>query len=222
MEITGLPQTGVGAAASSAASFSEDFDNFLLLLTTQLQHQDPLSPMDTNEFTSQLVQFTGVEQAIRTNQNLEQLIALQSGAQAVAAVSFLGKTIEAFGNQLWLSGGSSEITYELGGAAAASSIVILDGNGKPVRTLSGEIAAGPHRFVWNGTDNDGNALPDGVYSVQVTAIDAEGNDIGVVTGVVGKVDGVQNLAGTILLKIGDLAIPLGNVHTIREPVAGAA
>src|SRR3989304_918845 len=106
-------------APSPFATLTERFDNFLLLLTKQLQYQDPLSPLDTNEFTSQLVQFTGVEQAIATNKKLDQIIDLQSSDQTSTSAALLGTTVEARGDGLWLADGHSEATYELSRNPAA-------------------------------------------------------------------------------------------------------
>src|SRR5690606_7281499 len=132
----------------------------LTLLTKQLQHQDPLSPMDTNEFTSQLVQYTEVEQSISTNEKLEDLLAVQTANQAMSAMSFLGTTIEAQTSSIALANGSAMFEYEMSTPTTGTSVVILDADGKPVRVLQGEKAAGSHTVTWDGKDADGNALED--------------------------------------------------------------
>ncbi|MGB1540522.1 MAG: flagellar hook assembly protein FlgD, partial [Rickettsiales bacterium] len=85
-------------ANQARSKLSGDFDTFLLLLTTQLQNQDPIEPLDTNEFTAQLVQFANVEQAIDTNSNLETMISMQQGTQINNAVNYIGNFVEAKGN----------------------------------------------------------------------------------------------------------------------------
>jgi len=217
MAVNAVTTSSVAAPAPSPfATLTERFDNFLLLLTKQLQYQDPLSPLDTNEFTSQLVQFTGVEQAIATNKKLDQIIDLQSSDQTSAAAALLGTTVEASGDGLWLADGHSEATYTLSRNAAVTAITILDAQGKPVRVAPGVTTVGKHAFAWNGKDNDGNALPSGVYSMQITAVDGDGKSVEVVAGTVGRVTGVRIRDGETFLGIGDLEVPLGNVTSIQE------
>ena len=217
MAVNAVTTSSVAAPAPSPfATLTERFDNFLLLLTKQLQYQDPLSPLDTNEFTSQLVQFTGVEQAIATNKKLDQIIDLQSSDQTSAAAALLGTTVEASGDSLWLADGHSEATYTLSRNATVTAITILDAQGKPVRVERGATTMGKHSFAWDGADNDGNALPSGVYSMQVTAVDGAGKTVEVVTGTVGRVTGVRIQDGETFLGIGDLEVPLGSVTSIRE------
>ena len=213
--------SAVAPERSPLATLSERFDNFLLLLTKQLQYQDPLSPLDTNEFTSQLVQFTGVEQAIATNKKLDQIIDLQSSDRTSAAAALLGTTVQARGDGLWLADGHSEATYELSRNAAVTTITILDAQGKPVRVEPGAITMGKHAFAWDGKDNDGNALPSGVYGMQITAVDGDRKTVEVIAGTVGRVTGVRIRDGETFLGIGDLELPLGNVTSIQE-APGAA
>jgi flagellar basal-body rod modification protein FlgD len=217
MEINGFAATSNTSATDSATkSLTETFDNFLTLLTKQLQYQDPLSPMDTNEFTSQLVQYTEVEQSIDTNQKLEDLLALQNSNQAMAAMSFLGTTIEAESNAINLSDGSATFEYEMDSATTATTISILDSNGKLVRVVQGESAAGTHSYTWDGTDGNGIALEDGVYTIQVTGSDLDDESVDITTRAVGKVSGVEVRNGQVLLSIGALQIPLEDVHAVRQ------
>ncbi len=211
---------GTGAKAASAlGSIGETFDNFLLLLTKQLQHQDPLSPLDTNEFTQQLVQFTGVEQQIGMNQRLDDLIALQVGNHAIGALDFLNTSVEAASNDIWLGDGDSTITYNLAGTASLAQMTIRDADGKIVRTLDIDRNAGAHSVAWDGTDNDGADLPDGVYRVEVKAVDRDGASIKAVTGFRGTVSGVELDGGDIWLSIGDLRVPIGKVQKITNAPA---
>jgi flagellar basal-body rod modification protein FlgD len=220
MEVNGTGQpspTSSGQEKTSLSSLTENFDNFLLLLTQQLKHQDPLSPLDTNQFTEQLVQFAGVEQSISTNNKLDQLIAFNSNNQAISALAFLNTTVEVDSDKIWLAeGGESEILYGLPQNAADTTITILDASGKPVRVESGSTTVGEHSFVWDGTDNDGVALPEGVYSIQITAVDSKGESVEVGTGTVGMVEGVQMRNGQLMLTIGDLEVPANSVLGVRN------
>jgi flagellar basal-body rod modification protein FlgD len=216
MAVSGV-NSGTGASTTNGATkqLSETFDNFLLLLTKQLQHQDPLAPMDTNEFTSQLVQYTEVEQSISTNKKLEDLLALQGTNQAMAAMSFLGTTIEAESNKIDLSNGSSTFEYEMSTPTTGTTISIIDSGGKLVRVLDGDKAAGSHSYNWDGKDANGVALKEGVYSIQVTGKDHDGASVEFSTRAVGKVSGVEIRDGQVLLNLGTLQVPMEYVHAVR-------
>lgn len=218
-EINGVPfkPRNDGSTEAASVSISDSFDTFLSLLTTQLKNQDPLDPLDANQFTEQLVQFAGVEQAINTNKKLDQLLALQSGSQLNAAVGYLGNDIEANADKIMLQGGSATLKYELLGNANQNLVTIVDGFGQPVRTISGERNAGIHEFAWNGRDNNGNAVSDGVYSFFVTAVDGNGGTVQAATSMVGRVTGVKALDGAVTLSVGDLDIPLEDVFAVHTP-----
>lgn len=219
METSSITGAGATSAQSSQTQLAENFDNFLLLLTTQLEYQDPLSPLDTNQFTEQLVQFTNVEQAIETNNKLDELISLQGTNQLTAALDYIGKTIQADGSRVSLSGGAGRVTYSLAENAQKVSIRIVDANGQPVRSVEGPASAGSHDLVWNGLDDQGNFLPDGTYGVTVTATNAQGGAIEVTQGTVGTVTGIQLENGEVVLSLGDLEIPASQVVSVRSPSA---
>jgi len=201
---------------TSGASLAETFDTFLTLLTTQLQYQDPLDPMDTNEFTSQLVEFSSVEQAISTNQKLDDLIALQNDMQLNDAVGYIDKKVGADGLILMLQDSEATITYDLGGNAKKANILIIDEEGNTVRTLEADTEVGHHEIVWDGLDDDGDALDDGLYGFLVTAIDADDKPVPLVQGTVGKVTGVKLVDGEVTLEVGDLEIALSDVLSISQ------
>jgi len=207
---------GTNGGLTQGNSLAETFDTFLTLLTTQLQYQDPLDPMDTNEFTSQLVEFTGVEQAIATNDRLEDLIALQSTSQLNDAVGYIGKTVSADSIMLMLQDGQSTISYSLGANAAQANILVIDELGNTVRTLQGNTAVGDHEIVWDGQDEAGNTLKDGLYGFLVAAIDADSNPVPLAQGTAGKVTGVKLVDGEVILEVGELELQLNEILAIQE------
>lgn len=217
-DVTIQPATSDGQAAG--VNLADTFDDFLLLLTTQLENQDPLSPLDPNQFTEQLVQFADVEQAINTNRKLDDLIALQNTNQLTAALDFIGKSVEVDGIGLHLSGGAARITYELPSNAADTTIQIFDASGQAVRTISAASTAGSHELTWDGTDDFGNDLADGLYTFSVTASDGEGGFLPTAQGTIGGVTGIELVDGEVILSIGPLQVPLSQITAIRDDGAG--
>lgn len=206
-------KTGSGLATSQ---LTNNFETFLALLTTQLQNQDPLSPMDTDQFTTQLAQFSIVEQGIATNRYLEDLLDVFRRDQAANAVNYLGKTVAIKGNDTLLTDGFAEWGYALAGAAASTTISVVDGNGKTVFTTPGEIASGSHNFVWNGVDNNNVPQPEGIYSIVVAAKGGDGNPVTVTTALGGQVSAIETVSGEQMLVVGGKLIPIGEIIAVRE------
>lgn len=204
-----------GSAAAASATFGKNFDTFLKLLTTQLQNQDPLSPMDTTAFTQQLVQFSSVEQSIRQNQNLETLISFQKNAQSANAVSYIGKTVEMSGNKVGVVGGQGTITYQLPEAANRTIINIYDKDGKLVTRLEGTSRQGDNAVDWNGRSDTGAQLPDGDYKVEVVASDFSGRALRVNTALTGTVTDVHFVEGSTLLTVNGVRLPLSQLTAVR-------
>ena len=206
---------------TASAQLASNFDNFLKLLTTQMSNQDPLSPLDATQFTTQLAQFSMVEQQINTNNKLGTLIGAQGVNQGATSVTFLGKMVEAQGNTSELTNGGAEWNYILQTDSAGTEIQILNSDGQVVRTIPGAQAAGLHNLTWDGTGNDGNPVPDGAYKIKVTALNSSGDPVGVSTSAVSKVTGVSFENGEVMLHtlVGDVA--LGNIISVREPTAPA-
>lgn len=210
---TAAPATG---ASASAAGFAQNFDSFLLLLTTQLKNQDPLSPLSSTEFTTQLVQFAGVEQSIRQNKNLEEIVAMQKAWEASNAVNYIGKTIDAAGQNVMLQNGAADIRYTLDDSASKTTITIRDVNGEIVRTLSGNTIKGTHTLTWDGQSNDNTSLPDGIYTISVAATRGNNISVGTSTGFSGVVSAVETVDGKVLLRVGSGRVPIGDVTSVRD------
>jgi flagellar basal-body rod modification protein FlgD len=207
------------ATTQDAIGLGQDFDSFLSLLTTQLKNQDPLAPMDSTQFTTQLVQFSQVEQSINTNSRLDQLVKLQSGSQAVSAVSFVGKSIEAFGDTMALNGGSASYVYTLPQDTASTTVIIKDSSGKIVRTIANAPTAdGKHVMTWDGKDDQGNALQDGTYTFTATGKDSNGAMVDAVTAIAGTVQGVTVENGVVVLDLGNgQLVKVTDVFTVSNP-----
>lgn len=207
------------ASATGRTRLAENFDTFLTLLTSQLKNQDPLSPMDSTQFTQQLVQMTGVEQQLLTNDLLEKLVS-NTGSGISTAVSLIGKEVRADSDLAALSGGKAEWVYKLDRAASDVKIEVLDSKGRIVQTVAPtDNAAGEHTFKWDGKTAGGSTAADGVYSLRVTAKDGSGS--AVPTGVVaqGVVTGVQQVDGQTVVTINGAQIPWEKITLIRQAPA---
>ena len=198
------------------AKLADNFDNFLKLLTTQLRYQDPLSPLDSNEFVGQLVQFSQVEQSINTNKNLEKLLALQQGNLVSVGLGYIGRAVESNGDIAPLVNQKAEFSYTLKQNSVATSIAIADADGRIVFPSSGETGAGRHEFVWDGVDNNGDALPEGVYRFMVSALDKNADQIGTTTTTTARVTGIENSENGLLLLFGSVKVSFEKILSVRE------
>ncbi len=207
-------------SAEAKAKLDDDLNKFLTLLVTQLQNQDPLDPMDANEFTSQLVQFASVEQQIFQNANLEKLLNIQETNQISAMVDFIGNRVEFIGQTLPVEGGTAEFNYNIPPGAVSADINIANSSGNNVFFVGADTNSGEHTFNWNGIDKNGNQVPDGIYTLLVTAKDYEGSLLGVDHQVFGTVTGAGVEDGKVTLFIGDdLSIPQDTIVAVKKPPA---
>jgi flagellar basal-body rod modification protein FlgD len=213
--VNAATSTTTGSTAARA-SLTDNFETFLTLLTAQLQNQDPLSPLDTKDFTAQLVQFSGVEQQLKTNDLLTALTDQTRLTAGATAVSYLGKEAVANTNVAGLSaGGTAEWTYELPRAATNLTFRVLDSQGRTVATGTGNRTAGEHQFTWDGKDLSGRAAPAGTYSLQIDATGTDGNPlVGSITQR-GLITGVDLSGAQPTIQIGGAAIPLSAVRSIK-------
>lgn len=217
MDIASTVAAGNSSTQQSRSSISETYDSFLSLLTTQLKYQDPTSPMETNEFTNQLIGFSQVEQGIQTNERLDTLIGLQGSNQISFASSLSGKYVELEGNAGTLAQDDTlTFGYRLPTQAAETTINIMNEAGVIVYSTSGKTDAGSHSLDWDGTRSDGGEAVPGTYRIQVVATDAAEQPIQVTTSTEQLVTGVSLATGDITLEIGDHTVSLANILAIRE------
>lgn len=213
---TVAPPAAATASSSQTArtQLSSNFNTFLTLLTTQLKNQDPLAPMDSNQFTQQLVQFSQVEQQINSNKNLESLIALTKARSSADAVSYLGKSLTLTDGSGALTNGQAKWAYSIDNTAAAATLAVYDAKGHIVYAAPAETAAGMHAFTWDGKDNGGNVLPPGSYVLKVTAHASDGSTINTRVASQGTISEVDLTGSEPILMIGPLGVPLSKAALI--------
>ncbi len=211
--------TNQGALDKNAAAktkLAEDLDSFLLMLTQQLKSQDPLDPMDSAEFTNQLVQFAQVEQQIGANENLTDLIGLTQQSIVSSSVNYIGHTVEGASSQVPMQEGHLKAGYGVSEDAHAVTIVVRDDGGEIVFSQPGETRSGVHEFNWDGVDAQGNQLPDGTYSISATAIAGDDTPIDTYITAFGRVTGVTAIDGQTVLLLGKVGLPVDDVLSVSD------
>jgi flagellar basal-body rod modification protein FlgD len=213
--VTSGSNTPNTASSNAAAKLTSNFETFLTLLTTQLKNQDPTAPMDSNQFTQQLVQFSQVEQQIQTNSNLNSLLAQGSTMSAAYATSYLGKVVSVTNGQASLQDGAANWTYTLGATAGEANLTVTNDKGKVVFTgPAADKTAGTHSFAWNGKDNNGNALPGGAYKLTVTAAANDGSKITTSVASAGTVNQIDMTGGVPQFVIGNMQVSLAEIAAV--------
>ena len=220
---TTVPASSISSSSASSANalasqqIAGNFQSFLQLLTTQLQNQNPLDPLDTNQFTQQLVEFAGVQQQLNTNDSLATLVSLQQTAQSTQALGFVGKTAVVNGSTAALSSGGTA-TWELSVPSASNvNVTIASSNGQTVFTGTYSVAAGNNQpFTWNGQGNDGTQWPAGNYTMTATATDSANNSVAVTTQVQGVVTSVDLTQTPPLLTIGGKTYTVSQIQSIAS------
>ena len=199
-------------------TLAEDFAQFLQILTTQLQNQDPLSPLDSNDFTNQLVQFSQVEQQINSNQKLDDLVALQLNNAITTSLGYVGLDVSYISAEIAYDGETpAPIRYSLSAPATIAKINIFNEEGNLVYSGDAQNSAGVHEFEWNGTDLLGSPLPEGTYTVSVDALDAEENVVQTTTVVTGRVKGIEQQNGIVYALVGDRAVATTAILNAVQP-----
>lgn len=212
------PETNNNTALFNNASDILGKDDFLTLLITQLQNQDPLNPTDSTEYTAQLAQFSSLEQLSNINANIEYLQLYQESINNAQAVSFIGKEITALGYAVQVSEGVADsCDFELTANASGVTINIYDETGNLVKTIEkGVMEAGRQTVDWDGTDKNGNQAADGDYAFEVMAIDADGQEIQAITYTSGIVSGVTFNNGTTYFIVESQKIPIADIIEVNE------
>lgn len=218
MAVSGVGTNSNSALGGTRQTIAQNFDTFLQLLTTQLRNQNPLDPLDTNQFTQQLVQFTGVEQQLKTNEFLEAMMTSTQTANNSQAVSYVGKIVTASGTKAEMV--KSAATWHFAVDTKADIIAtVRDAKGNIVFTKTGPVNKGESVFTWDGIGNDGKQRPDGSYTVSIEARDANGKLVDVATEMTGEVTGVDFSGSEPVLIVGGARVNLSAILSVRAKTA---
>lgn len=209
--------------AQSRATIADNFDTFLNILTTQLKNQNPLDPLDTNQFTQQLVQFTGVEQQLKTNEFLETLMLSTQNTAKSDAVSYIGKQVTASGRTGELTDDKAVFwAYDAKSAVPNATVTIKNASGSVVYSETGSLNSGPGTFRWDGKTSDNNNAPNGIYTIEIKGTSLSGANIDVSTSSVGVVSGVDFTGDVPILTVGGRKIAITDITDVRVPASPAS
>ncbi|MBN8649045.1 MAG: flagellar hook assembly protein FlgD [Caulobacterales bacterium] len=220
MAVTGTNNNAAASAAANSASKSSttglaaNFDTFMKLLTAQLRAQDPLSPLDTKDFTNQLVQFSGVEQQIKTNDLLTSLQTTMGFSAGSLAVSYLGKSATAETNAAGIVNGKASWNYNLANAAGSVTLKIYDSNNKLVKTIDGDKTKGSHTFEWDGTTTSGTKLTSGQFTMVVDAKTSSGEAMKATMTQKGLISNVDMSGSTPMVTINGALVALSAIKNV--------
>jgi len=219
MAVNNVSGTGNPTTSNTArAGIADNFDTFLSILTTQLKNQNPLDPLDTNQFTQQLVQFSGVEQQLKTNEFLETLMLAGQNTAKSDAVSYIGKEVTSSGKTGELTDADAVFwAYSADANATNATVTIKDAKGQVVYTQNGPLNIGPGTFRWDGVGSDGNARPNGVYTIDIKGKDGNGKDVKISTASIGVVTAVDFTGDVPILTIGSRRVAITDVTDVRIP-----
>ena len=208
---SGTTSSGTASSSTSAlSSLTSNYNDFLKLFTTQLQDQDPDSPMDSDQFTTELVQFSGVEQQVQANTNLTQLIQLTQSQDVSQASGEIGKTVAITGNVAPLQAGSATLDFDTT-SAEPIGISITNSSGVDVKDATLTSQAGANSWTWNGQSNTGTQEPDGAYNISVMTGDSSGDTTAVPFTSVGTVTAVNKTGSSVDYSFGRMSLDESDV-----------
>lgn len=215
--VSGTGQAVTAEAGASQTALSNNYELFLRILTTQIKEQDPLDPVDASEYTSQLVQYSSVEQQIKTNDQLGSLLSAIESSASLNFVNYIGTEIVASGNTAQLAGESASWSYNAPEDGEAL-IQIVNSLGSVVYEGKHDLQRGKHEFVWDGKGKNGISNPDGNYGIAIYQLDDNGDPaVQVPTEFKGIVDGVEFFGSSAVLTVGGTYVPVSEVYSVRRP-----
>lgn len=211
MSVSGVgSSSGNNTASAATNSLTSNYSTFLTLLTTQLKTQSPLSPMDVNSFTQQLVQYSAVEQQIQTNANLQAMMDTMTSSAALQLVNYVGKTVTAYSDTTKMDGGKAEWTVNSSAAAKGATVTVTDENGGVVYQGTMDLKSGQNTFTWDGkgTPTGDYSTSTGAFTISVSGVDDKGKKVSITTEVTGKVQAVDTSSAQPYIKVNGRLIPL--------------
>ena len=218
--IAGTTSASDLAAQTASAGGTSDLDKdaFLRLLTTQLQHQDPLNPMENSEFVAQLAQFSSLEQLQGLSSGMESLYMVNMSMNNAALTGLIGKDVVATGDTFHYAGSGDEaVHFDAATSASTATITITNGDGVVVASKDiGAIPAGDGSWTWDGKDQNGDVCPEGDYTFTVEAKDVNGDAVEVTEQMVGRIDGMDLSSGSPMLTIDGVPVELASVQSLEE------
>lgn len=218
--IAGTTSASDLAAQTASAGGTSDLDKdaFLRLLTTQLQHQDPLNPMENSEFVAQLAQFSSLEQLQGLSSGMESLYMVNMSMNNAALTGLIGKDVVATGDTFHYAGSGDEVVhYDSAASASTATITITNEDGVVVASKDiGAIPAGDGSWTWDGKDQNGEVCPEGDYTFTVEAKDVNGESVEVTEQMVGRIDGMDLSSGSPMLTIDGVPVELASVQSLEE------
>lgn len=204
-----------GSSSSALKSLSSNYNTFLTMLTTQLQNQDPTNPLNSSQFTSELVQFSQVEQQLNTNQSLSQLVQLTQAGDLTQASSMLGSKVTATSTELPLQNGTGTLNFTAPSAGPVA-IAVYNSAGQQVLDTAMNANAGNNSWTWNGQDASGTQMPDGAYKVAVVQGGANGSTTALPFTITGTATGVTGGSNSVSLQLGNVAVPFSAVTNVSK------
>lgn len=210
---TSVPKADSATGQTALGKLTSNYSDFLKMLMTQLKNQDPTSPMDTNAFTTELVQFSSVEQQINTNSSLTQLIQLTQSGQLLQSSSMVGHTVSASGISMPLQNGIGNVQFTTQSTGLVT-VSIYNGSGTLVAEKVVTSKIGINKWTWNGQDSNGTIQPDGGYKINITGTSKAGTVTELPFNVLGLVTGVVKNGTNLQLQIGSVTTDFTNVQSI--------
>ncbi len=212
---SGSASSSTDTSSAALASLSSNYNDFLTLLTAQLQNQDPSSPMDSSQFTTELVQFTGVQQQVQTNTNLTQLLQLSQDQQLTQSSAMIGKPVTLTGSTLPLQPGGAKISFDTA-LPEPVSISIADKTGRDIKDVQLTSTAGSNSWTWDGTANDGAPLAAGPYNIAIEGADATGTPSPIAFTSTATPTSVQRTSSGLSVSFGPTTLDYGDVQSVAQ------
>lgn len=224
--ISSISNGGSSALSGALGQASMGKDEFLKLLVQQLKNQDPLSPMESQDFAAQLAQFSSLEQLTNMSGMMEESmnidLMLTQAINNTMATSFIGKEVSAIGDSISLSEGEPvDLSFKLSDQAETVTVKVKDMAGNVIKEMEmGALSSGKHTIEWDGTNRNGESVPDGKYTFEVEALDSNEELVTAQTMIMGLITGIQYDKGGAVFIVDGNEIPFNQVLEITEASEG--